>query len=563
MSKRRIDGDLSKNPPPKRSRTNEAGNKTDRLSSLSNEILLHILSFLPIPALLTCQRLSHRFHALAGDSELWKRQYYSKWVRPRARRLAISRRFFLPQSKFEYSPRVSTWLDHGNLDRNYRVTHWKRQYQLRHNWSKGTCRMTQVELPQPPRPPMLVTLCAGYVFTADSHEGLRVWLMESPETCKAALSFADPESHTSHAPTALTATCGSEENSIEVAVGFDDGVFSVYRLDTKNIRLELRFSRTRSAHGAITAMAASYPYLMAVSKHRMLSLYKLPLRPDNPSWGDEAHLIASLRADSILSPMSLSVRLAGSGIIASIVYSFLHLGCGWSLGIQELHFDNAGQQTKSRLTTTVDTQYGMHLHRLPGSSTEQDSTTEFEPPGPPSATPTLPAILHQDPPTSVSYSHPYLLTSHADNTLTVYLVVSTPSSLFVKGGQRLFGHTSSVSAVQVSDRGKAASVSLHGDEIRIWELESLVSSFGSQKLPQADNSIKVKPENQRDPRAHEGLGLLSGVPRQISIQDQSSSADLPHRVAAARGCIGFDDERLLLFREKEHGSQLLEFYDFR
>ncbi|KAL4928237.1 WD domain protein [Aspergillus undulatus] len=563
MSKRRVDEYLSDDLPSKRRRTVAAGRQTDHLSALSNEIVLHILSFLPIPALLTCQRLSHRFYALAGDSELWKRQYYSKWVRPRARRLAVNRRFFLPQSKFEYSPRVSTWLDHGHLDRNYRVTHWKRQYQLRHNWSRGTCRVTQVELPQPPKPPMLVTLCAGYVFTADSHGGLRVWSVESPNARIAALSFANSELQALSAPTALTATCGLEKNSIEVVIGFDDGVFSVYRMDMKSLRLEKRFSRSRSAQGAVTAMAASYPYLLVVSKHMVLSLYKLPLKGDDPSWGDMANLIASLKADSILSPMSLSVRLTGSEIIASIVYSFLHLGCGWSIGIQELHFDTTGQQSKSRLATTVDIQYGVRPHRLPRLNNEQASAPGVdEPPVSPSASPRVPAILHRDPPTSVSYSHPYLLTSHADNTLTVYLVVSTSSNLFVKGGQRLFGHTSSVSAVQVSDRGKAVSASLHGDEIRIWELESLISSFGSQKLFQGDNSIQVKPENKWQPPNHEAAGL-SGMPRLGFERTKSESTNLPHKLARAQGCIGFDDERLLLFREKEHGSQLLEFYDFR
>ncbi|KAL4786684.1 hypothetical protein BJX76DRAFT_320448 [Aspergillus varians] len=565
MSKRCNDDELSKSPPPKRTRTTEAGLQTDHLSSLSNEILLHILSFLPITSLLTCQRLSHRFHALAGDSELWKRQYFSKWVRPRARRLAITRRTSFPQSKFEYSPRVSTWLDHGHLDQNDRVTNWKRQYQLRHNWSKGTCRVTQVEIDQPPRPPMLVTLCAGYVFTADSHAGLRAWSVESPEKCKAGLSFVGSESQPPSAPTALTATYGPGKSSIEVVVGFDNGLFTVYRMDTTHLRLDVRFSRTSSAHGAITAMAASYPYLMVVSKHMMLSLYKLPFEAVDSAWSDEAHFIASLKADSILSPMSLSVRLAGSEVIASIVYSFLHLGCGWSLGIQELHFDKSGQQTKSRLTTTVDTQYGVYLHRLPASSNGQISTPELESNVSPRANPIMPTILHQDPPTSVSYSHPYLLTSHADNTLTVYLVVSTSSSLFVKGGQRLWGHTSSVSTVQVSDRGKAVSVSSHGDEVRIWELETLISSFGSQKVFQGDNSIKVKPENQWHLRDHEGtgLGLLPGMFHHDSRRAQLPSANMPRRMDRARDCIGFDDERLLLLREKEYGSQLLEFYDFR
>lgn len=378
-----------------------------------------------------------------------------------------------------------------------------------------------------------------------------MWSVERPNTCKAVLGFVGPESRSSSSPTALTATCGPEKNSVEVAVGFDDGVLSIYKLDMMSLRLSMRFSGTRSIQGAITAMAASYPYLMVVSKHMMLSLYKLPLETHASSWEDETHLIASLKAGSILAPMSLSVRLAGSEIIASIVYSFLHIGCGWSLGIQELHFNDKGQQVKSRLTTTVDTQYGVSLHRLSGSTQRQISG------------PAMPTILHKDPPTSISYSHPYLLTSHADNTLTVFLVVSTSSNLFVRGGQRLWGHTSSVSAVQISDRGKAVSVSAHGDEVRIWELESLVSSFGSQRVSRGDNSIKIKPENQQRPRDPKGLGLLYGVPHRDHSRADSPPAKMPHKMIQARDCVGFDDERLLLLREREHGSQLLELYDFR
>ncbi|KKK22857.1 hypothetical protein ARAM_005891 [Aspergillus rambellii] len=563
MSKRHHVGESLNPPLPKRARTNAAESETDRLSLLSNEILLHILSFLPIPSLLTCQRLSHRFHSLAGDSELWKRQYYSKWVRPRARRLAITRRAAtLPQSKFEYSPKVSTWLDHGHLDRKDRITNWKRQYQLRHNWSKGICRVTQIEFSQRPQPPMLVAFCAGFVFTTDSHDGLRAWSAESPKSCIASVSLTDSGSALPASPTALTATSGPQKNSIEVVVGFEDGHFSVYRLDSAKSRLDMGFSRAGSVQGAITAMASSFPYLMVVSKHKVLSLYKLPVNADDTDWLDKSHLLASLKADSILSPMSLSVRVAGSEIIASIVYSFFHIGCGWSLGIQELHFDKNGQQTISRLATTVDSQYGMvPLHHLARAGKGQPSVFEREETFSDLYTRSLkPTILHQDPPTSVSYSHPYLLTSHADNTLTVYLVVSTATELFVKGGQRLWGHTSSVSAVQVSDRGKAVSISSHGDEVRIWELEALISSFGSHRVLNGDKSIRVNPGKARH-RESEGFGVLPGLPHD-GMSKHQSSVDISDAMAQMRDCIGFDDERLLLLREREYGAQLLEFYDF-
>lgn len=57
MSKRCRDDEQTDSPPSKRHRGGEV-DRVDRLSSLSDEILLHILSFLPIPSLIVCQRYS-------------------------------------------------------------------------------------------------------------------------------------------------------------------------------------------------------------------------------------------------------------------------------------------------------------------------------------------------------------------------------------------------------------------------------------------------------------------------------------------------------------------------
>ncbi|KAF7595134.1 hypothetical protein BBP40_007101 [Aspergillus hancockii] len=560
MSKRRDDdgGDMVY-ARPKRRRISRAD--SDYLSSLSDEVLLHILSFLPISSLLICQRVSRHFRALAGDSELWKRRYYSRWVRPRALRLASVRRATPPSSKIEYSPKVSTWLDHGHLASEGKVTNWKRQYRLRHNWSKGACRVTAVEFSQPPQPPMLVNFCAGLVFTADSDHGLRVWHADNPNFCLVNVPFLDMESQTPIVPTSLAATCCPQQDVVRIAVGFESGCFHLYNTDTKALRLELRLSHNGSADGAVTGMASSFPYLLMVSRHKLLSLYRISAVDEDSDQHqigiiEKAHLLATLKAESILAPMSLSVRVAGSGIISSIVYSFYHIGCGWAVGIQELHFNKNGQQISSRLTTTVDCQYGIVPQRLFDRATKEyryslnDDLYRR---------PTDPSILHRELPTSISYSHPYLLTSHADNTLTMYLVVSTATSLHVRGGQRLWGHTSSVSAVQVGDRGKAVSVSSRGDEIRIWELEPLISSFGTQKVLE-EKSIQVSPENKHC-RKYEELGILSGVPRR-EISGQTPSPDRSCKLAQMHGCVGFDDERVLLLRERNLGHQLLEFYDF-
>lgn len=501
-------------------------------------------------------RLSRRFYALAGDSELWKRQYYSRWVRPRARRLANVRRTTLPRWKFEYSPRVSTWFGHGHLAEEGKVTNWKRQYRLRHNWSKGICRVTAVELPQPPLPPFLAKLCAGILFTVDSAYGLRAWIAKNPKSCVASAPFSGPNNTSTAAPTALTAAHYPPRNTIQVTVGFQDGRFSIYDLDIKSSRLYLRSSHGGSTDGTITAMASSSPYLLMVSQHKVLSLYEMPVEFQGTDIHDSPkgpRLLASLKADSIVAPMSLSIRISASEIIASIVYSFFHLGCGWSLGIQELRLSRDGQQIGSRLATTVDSQYGVRplqtASRSRSNPRNDDELWRIS---------AEPSILHQQPPTSMSYSHPYLLTSHADNTLTMYLVVSTSESLFVKSGKRLWGHTSSVSAVQVSDRGKAVSVSSFGDEIRIWELETVISSSGTRKALQDENSIQISPENKRC-RKPQDLDLISCT---LGYKAQFASGDTSHELGVMRGCVGFDDERVLLLREKEIGTQLLECYDF-
>lgn len=54
MHKRSRDNERTPSPAPKRLRA--TADRTDRLSSLSDELLIQILSFLPIPSLITCQR---------------------------------------------------------------------------------------------------------------------------------------------------------------------------------------------------------------------------------------------------------------------------------------------------------------------------------------------------------------------------------------------------------------------------------------------------------------------------------------------------------------------------
>ena len=430
----------------------------------------------------------------------------------------------------------------------------------RRHRSRGICQVTSVDLPRPSTPPILVEFCAGMVLTADPTYGLRTWIAKNPTSCVASTPLSCHESRLA-IPTALTATRCLSQKSIEIGVGFQDGHFRIYHLDIETLRLQMRFSHKGSADGAraITAMASSSPFLLTVTQNKVLSLYELPVELSTRiDLVMGPRQLASLQADSILAPVSLSLRTTASEIVASIVYTFFHLGCAWSLGIQELRLSKSGQQIGSRLATTVDCQYGIkpqdmsRLGRRFSAAGSQLSRSGLH------SVPTEASIVHQEPPTSISYSHPYLLTSHANNTLTMYLVVSTSESLFIKGGQRLWGHTSSVSAVRVSDRGKAVSVSSRGNEIRLWELEAVVS--GLQKGLKEENSIQVTPESKQQKQWEDAQFVGGTIDRRVK-EERSTLAEMGHRLVRVKSCVGFDDERVILLREKEAGSQI-ECYDF-
>lgn len=201
-------------------------------------------------------RVSKRFHALAGDSELWKRRYFAQWVLPRARAVPQSKHLKLLSTGTAYSPRVSKWLGHSHLATEDKSSiDWKTQYRLRHNWSKGTCRLDALEVSRPPLPQILIKLYAGVVVTADEEHGLRAWSTKRPTKQLTGLPFPKEDDK----PTALDVAKGSTASSIEVTVGFDDGHFSIYNLDVTHGEFTIRYSQKSTNDATITAIASAPP----------------------------------------------------------------------------------------------------------------------------------------------------------------------------------------------------------------------------------------------------------------------------------------------------------------
>ncbi|TID20272.1 F-box domain cyclin-like protein [Venturia nashicola] len=511
----------------------------DNLSKLSDELLLRVLSFLPITDLNICQCISHKFKAIAADSQLWKALYYNRFVRPRASRLPGMRDADTAPGHLYFSSKLSKWLDDDNLVKRGQDTNWKKQYKLRNNWTKGNCNVSEIEVAeQPPIPPLLVRMHEGIVYTADVTGGLRAWLSKK----KAQKMLGSIDFGTNSPPTAMALDVSAGDTDCHrVAIGFEDGAFNVYTFDRQAEKFSGNYSHVPSSNGMLSAVAYCSPYLVTMTASQLLSLYQFPRIPKAANLLDPPRLLHSLLSHTVYPPLSLAIRSSSQNIVATIAFAFPSYPSGWSVGIQELWLAPDGALLDSRLAM---------------SSGNSQPAPQPNPAVSPARTssPFSAASVGYSKPTSLSYSHPYLLLSHSDNTLTLYLVTSSDKVLSIGTGSRLWGHTSSVSGAHVGGRGKAVSVSSRGDELRIWELEGT----NRRKLASSDLSVRVQGENFPVTTSVEHLnGAITRRASGLGLEVR----DLED-LSVVRGWVGFDEENVVVLKERGAGSQSLVVYDF-
>jgi hypothetical protein len=525
MAKRTLDTTGTPDRSPKKARldprsSNPLPDRADRLSQLSDELILRVLSFLSVQELNICQRLSRRLHDIATDSQLWKAAYYNRFVRPRASRLPGIKDLETPESHLYFSSKLSKWLDEESLVRKGTETNWKRQYRLRHNWQKGRCNVSEFRVAeQRPIPPSLVRLHDGIVYTADAIAGLRAW-----NTRKMTRLIGSWQVAVEAVPTALAVDVSSTVDRHTVIIGYKDGSFTVLQFHLDRGKFTATFSHPASSNGMLTAVACCSPFLVTMTAAQLLSLYRLS---DSPAGDTSPKLLHSLRSHTVWPPLSLSLRLTGSIYVATMAFVIPTI-LSWTVGLQEIRLDSDGELLGSRLaTSSPGYQFTLGSTLTPSSHSNWASS-------PVSFTAAAPAFSK---PTSLSYTHPYLLLSHLDNTLTLYMVNSTAEDLDISSGTRLWGHTSSVSGAHVEGRGKAVSVSARGDELRIWELEG---SSRRRKAVGTLQSVRITPEK-----------------RGVTDQDVRNNDE-----GVMRGWVGFDDESVVVLKERMIGGQDLVVYDF-
>ncbi|KAH7412166.1 F-box domain-containing protein [Phaeosphaeria sp. MPI-PUGE-AT-0046c] len=530
--------------------------KVDRLSKLSDELLVRILSFVPTESLLLCQRLSKKFNRLAVDSELWKAAYYRVFVLPRASRIP-GVKDSRPANHLHYASRLSKWLDDGDLVKDGVKTHWKQQYRLRHNWSQGRCAVSEIQIAERRAdPPLLVMMSNRTVFAADSISGLRAWDAKDDRALLATVSLAATGTDDLRLPISMAVDSSpTAEAGDVVAVGFEDGSFSIYALQRKEHNFICLFTHPTSTNGALSAIAYSSPFLLTMTEDHLLSLYAFQDPKGTESALQAPQLLYSLRSHTAWPPVSLSLRTTTTSMTAAIAYSIPTYLSGWTVGVQELRLSYQGELIESRLATAADE----HSFTLSAYRSISSPTTRASSPFPgPSREASLISSPSTSKPTSMSYSHPYLLVAHPDNTLSLYLVRSTSVALSISSGNRLWGHTSSISGAHVGMRGKAVSVSTLGDELRVWDLEGgCASSAYRRRFRNGDMSVKVQPSKvpEASDKMEEDLQQTKTGLRLALDQGFDDST-------VSRGFVGFDEQHVFVLREKSGGSQALAVYDF-
>ncbi|KAF2033500.1 hypothetical protein EK21DRAFT_58705 [Setomelanomma holmii] len=548
---KRARGDCDGEPPAKLRRVA----RKDRLSKLSDELLVRILSFVPVSSLLVCERLSKKLSRLAVDSELWKAAYYRRFVLPRASRIPGIKDTG-STSQLHYASRLSRWLDDGNLVKDGVKTHWRQQYRLRHNWSQGQCAISEIVVADRcPDPPLLVMMSSSTVFAADCVNGLRAWSSKNERELLATTSLATTDKDDQRLPISMAVDTSETTEPYEmITVGFTDGSFSIYGLRRAFQRFEIMFDHPASTNGAISALAYASPYLLTMTEDHLLSVYVFEQSPDDSFALEPPQLLYSLRSHSAWPPVSLSLRTTTTSMTAAIAYSLLTYLSGWTVGVQELRLSHKGELLESRLATAADEHsFTLSAHRFASSPSTRTSSPfpgidrEASLSGSPSPSK----------PTSMSYSHPYLLVAHPDNTLSLYLVKSTSSALSISSGNRLWGHTSAISGAHVGMRGKAVSVSRVGDELRVWDLEGgIASSVNRRRSRNGDMSVRVQPS-----KAVDGLGEPEDSPQHPSGLRFALEQGLDDS-AVSRGWVGFDEQNVIVLRQKSEGTQALVVYDF-
>lgn len=459
-------------------------------------------------------------------------------MQPRtSRRSALHSASELQKSVYQTSKRAK-WLADKRFSHSNTSVDWKRQYRIRHNWSRGSARVKESQLVEKvTAPPLLIRLKGDYVFVADATQGLKVCSVTREP------GLIDTISLKASNPTSLAVdTLDPHLGQTTLSVGYADGSFELYSFLSDEGHFVLRFAHpaasstarldktiSRAAGVAIAAIAQAHPFLLTLDKQSLLSVYRLDdaIHDRSKETIRPPMLASCMKSHTASTPLCLSLRKSAQIHVASVAYPLPHWNGVWSVGLQEFRISPDGVVVESRMATALSDDCQSALQCIV----------------------TLPSLIPASHAvTSLSYSHPYLLTSHENNTLALRLVKSSARELTIGPEQCLWGHTASVSGAHVSDRGKAVSISSLGNDLRVWDLEATLSSEQQPRGFRNYLSVRVQEQEHRHRRKEESLN-----PHETLYNHTSNQIE---------GWISFDEEKVVLLKGQNDGPRALVTYDF-
>jgi hypothetical protein len=385
----------------------------------------------------------------------------------------------------------------------------------------------------------------GKIFiTVDKKVGVRAWDIGRPENDKRKIigcrRFRNYEQGwILGEPTAL-AIDGTGDN-MNVVVGFESGGVMILQLDPLEGIDEQDFGfivkfvlPPKVMPEKILHLTYSHPYLLTLDAKHDFNAYLF-----ESTTFDQPRLLATLHAQALRGPCNLTLRKSKwegkQTVTASIAYSMPLFHGGWSVGIQEIIIDVTSPNgiAQTRIGTCIPSVYQLNIH-------PDQPPTRIQSISIPAASPT-----------SISYSHPYLLTSHRDNTLTLYLARSNDKEITIGQPRRLWGHTTGVARAGVAGRGRAVSVSQIGGEVRVWELESIAAAVSKTDTEVEEGGVVGIVESVRVENASVALKAGKGL----------YLDDIPSRNSSVEW-VGFDDERVLVVTSDQDRDKNVTMYDF-
>jgi hypothetical protein len=342
-------------------------------------------------------------------------------------------------------------------------------------------------------------------------------------------------------PTALG--IDGSDGTMDVVVGFESGGVMILHLDPEDgvegqeFGFRVRFILPpKVVPEKILHLSYSHPYFLTLDAKHDLHAYLF-----ESTLLDQPRLLTTLHAQALRGPCNLTIRKSKLGpeqmVTASIAYSMPLLHGGWSVGVQDVILDVSDYTgiPQTRIGTCIPATYQLNLH--PDQTSNRIGSLS------------IPAAI----PTSISYSHPYLLTSHRDNTVTLYLVRSTDKEITIGQPRRLWGHTAGVARAGVAGRGRAVSVSHIGGEVRVWELESIAAAVSKAGVEVEDGVVgiveSVRVENKSIAFKAEKEFYLDVIPLEL---ENPLSVEW----------VGFDDEKVLVLTSDHERDKNVTMYDF-